>query len=128
MRGSVSRGDPAELPAGDVPVLFVHGQPGLGSDFEPVKERLGQRFAVLSPDRPGYGSSLIPAVSMHENVEMLAALAEEKIAGPAIVVGHSFGGGIAVLLAARRPDLVAGLVLDDVLFAGRRDIKQLHPA
>lgn len=119
MRGSVSLGDPADLPGDDVPVLFIHGQPGLGSDFDPVKERLGKRYAVLSPDRPGYGSSLSPAVSMHENVEMLAAIAEEKIARRAIVVGHSFGGGIAVLMAARRPDLVAGLVLaSSVAYSG----------
>lgn len=111
MHGSVSRGDHTALVGEHVPVLFVHGQPGLGSDFQPVKELLGTGFDVLSPDRPGYGSSLTPAASMRENVEILAALTEARFDGPVIVVGHSFGGGIAVLLAARRPDLVAGLVL-----------------
>ena len=103
MSGSASQGD--------VPVLFVHGQPGLGSDFDPVAAHLGPGFRVLSPDRPGYGSSPNPPMSMHQNVEVLAALLDETGASPAIVIGHSFGGGIAVLLARQRPDLAAGLVL-----------------
>jgi pimeloyl-ACP methyl ester carboxylesterase len=111
MPGSVSPGDLETGVSGHVPVLFVHGQPGLGSDFDPVKDFLGPTFDVFAPDRPGYGSSLTPAVSMRENVEVLAALAVERFDGPAIVVGYSYGGGIAVLLAARRPDLFAGLVL-----------------
>ena len=126
MPGSVSRGDPIRGMTttdmtntdmtttgmnGHVPVLFVHGQPGLGSDFDPVREFLGSKFDVFAPDRPGYGSSLTPAVSMRENVEVLAALTEERFDRPAIVVGHSYGGGIAVLLAALRPDLFEGLVL-----------------
>lgn len=95
----------------DLRVLFVHGQPGLGSDFNPVAQLLGPGFKVLSPDRPGYGSSQRPSASMRENVEVLADLLDQNAAAPAIVLGHSFGGGIAVLLADHRPDLVAGLVL-----------------
>lgn len=111
MSGTASQGDQPAGEKDDVPVLFVHGQPGLGSDFEPVARHLGAGFAVLSPDRPGYGSSAMPSVSMHENVDVLEALLDERGDAPAIVVGHSFGGGIAVLLAQRRPDLVSGLVL-----------------
>jgi len=44
-------------------------------------------------------------------------------AGPVTVVGHSFGGAIALTLAATRPDLVAALVLLDpaVAWNGRLD-------
>jgi len=48
---------------------------------------------------------------MAENARMLAELMIERDAVPATVVGHSYGGGIALLLAAQRPDLVTGLVL-----------------
>lgn len=111
MSGTASRGDAAATQKNDVRVLFIHGQPGLGSDFEPVAQLLGPGFAVLAPDRPGYGSSLKPSVSMHENVDVLADILELSGSVPAIVVGHSFGGGIALLLARLRPDLVSGLVL-----------------
>jgi pimeloyl-ACP methyl ester carboxylesterase len=111
MSGTASRGDAPATQTNEVRVLFVHGQPGLGSDFEPVAEKLGPGFAVSAPDRPGYGSSLKPSVSMSENVDVLAGVLEQGGPVPAIVVGHSFGGGIALLLARRRPDLVCGLVL-----------------
>jgi pimeloyl-ACP methyl ester carboxylesterase len=99
-------------PDGRVPVLFIHGQPGLGSDFDLVRVLLEPEFRVIAPDRPGYGENPSPPVSMHENAVALAELLESSPApSPAIVVGHSYGGGIATLLGAERPDLVAGIVL-----------------
>lgn len=111
MWATASGGDPARSRGRDVLVVFVHGQPGSGSDFDPVAELLDLPYLVLSPDRPGYGQSGRPPVSMRENVDVLAGLIEERDLGRAVVVGHSYGGGIAVLLAAGRPDLVSGLVL-----------------
>jgi len=100
------------------PVLLVHGQPGLGSDWAAVTERLPDH-RVLVVDRPGYGRSGDAPVSMDENALMLGELLEQRAAAPATVVGHSYGGGVAILLAARRPDLVGGLVL--VGSTGRAD-------
>ena len=116
--GTGSEGEPATGPEREVPVVFVHGQPGLGSDFDPVERMLGPQFVVLAPDRPGYGESGRPPVSMRENVDVLAALIEKRDRAPAVLVGHSYGGGIAVLLAAKRPDLVGGLVLAGSVGAG----------
>jgi pimeloyl-ACP methyl ester carboxylesterase len=109
--GTLSAGDPATGRENTVPVVFVHGQPGLGSDFDPVAKLLAPAYRVISPDRPGYGDSNRSSVSMRENVGVFASLIEEQRLGRAVVVGHSYGGGIAVLLAAERPDLVGGLVL-----------------
>lgn len=111
MWGTESAADPAPGAKRGVPVVFVHGQPGLGIDFDPVAELLEPPYVVLSPDRPGYGESGRVPVSMGENVEILAALVEKQDLGRAVVVGHSYGGGIAILLAAKHPDLVGGLVL-----------------
>ncbi|MDA8071411.1 MAG: alpha/beta hydrolase [Actinomycetota bacterium] len=102
-------GDPTRSGDRRCPVLLVHGQPGLGSDWAAVVHRLSPAHVVLAPDRPGYGASG-PALGMRENADLLA----RQLAGhelPAVVVGHSYGAGIAIFMADRHPDLVAGLVL-----------------
>lgn len=93
------------------PVLLVHGQPGLCTDWDPVTERLAPGHHVLVPDRPGYGGSGTRPLGMAENAAVLAELLRARADGPAVVVGHSYGGGVAVLLAAQHPGAVRGLVL-----------------
>jgi pimeloyl-ACP methyl ester carboxylesterase len=93
------------------PVLFIHGQPGSPRDFEKVVPLLADDHRLLMPDRPGYGTSGSEPLSIAQNADVLAELLEELGTGSATLVGHSYGGGIAILLAARRPDLVSGLVL-----------------
>jgi pimeloyl-ACP methyl ester carboxylesterase len=93
------------------PVLFIHGQPGSPRDFEKVVPLLADDHRLLMPDRPGYGTSGSGALSMAQNAEVFAELLEVAGTGPTTLVGHSYGGGIAILLASRRPDLVSGLVL-----------------
>lgn len=100
----------AEVGAGP-PVLLIHGQPGLGSDWDGVVAALRADHRLLAPDRPGYGDGGPDPTTMAGNAAALADLLESRSAAPAVVVGHSYGGGIAILLAARRPDLVRGLVL-----------------
>lgn len=92
-------------------VMLVHGQPGSGADWDDVRLVLEQRRRVLVVDRPGYGRSRLAPASMAENADMLADVALGRAAAPAVVVGHSYGGGVALLMAARRPEAVAGLVL-----------------
>jgi pimeloyl-ACP methyl ester carboxylesterase len=100
-------------------VLFVHGQPGLGRDFNPATRLLDDSHRVLLPDRPGYGRTDQGPLSMAQNAELLAGLLLNRSAAPATVVGHSYGGGVAILLAAAHPELVSGLVL--VGSVGRRE-------
>ena len=69
---------------------------------------------MLAPDLLGHGrSSWAAPWTIDANVAALAALLEAEAAGPVVVVGHSFGGAVALRLAAARPDLVDGLVLLD---------------
>jgi pimeloyl-ACP methyl ester carboxylesterase len=100
-------------------VLAVHGQPGLASDWDSVVPHLVDDHRVLAPDRPGYGHSEGEALGMAANAEILADMLVERGAAPATVIGHSYGGGIALLMAARRPEVVSGLVL--VASVGRAD-------
>ena len=92
-------------------IVLLHGQPGTGASWDPVTDRLAARFRVLAPDRPGYGRTSMEAAGISANADVLADLIDATGSGPATVVGHSWSGGVAVLLADRRPDLVHGLVL-----------------
>ncbi|MGO9029029.1 MAG: alpha/beta fold hydrolase [Acidimicrobiales bacterium] len=92
-------------------VLLLHGQPGDGASWAPVIDRLADRFRVMAPDRPGYGATDCGPVGMVENADILAGFLRSRNAGPATVVGHSWSGGVAVLMAARHPDVVRSLVL-----------------
>ncbi len=93
------------------PVLLLHGQPGTGSSWEPLIDRLAGQFRVLAPDRAGYGASPEEAVGLAANAELAAGFLADRRAAPATVVAHSWAGGAAVLLASRHPDLVQSLVL-----------------
>jgi 3-oxoadipate enol-lactonase len=105
-------GDLSVVDEGDGPtVLCLHGQPGSKEDFSSVAELLVPSFRVLIPDRFGYGRSVGPARTMVEQADAYVALLADLGAMPSIVVGHSFGAGIALLMAARHPTAVRGLVL-----------------
>ncbi|HEY1988541.1 MAG TPA: alpha/beta hydrolase [Acidimicrobiales bacterium] len=93
------------------PVLLLHGQPGSRASWAPLVGLLSPRFRVLAPDRPGYGDTEVEAMGMAENADAAAEFLRARETGPAIVVGHSWSGGVALLLAHRHPDAVRGLVL-----------------
>ena len=104
-------------------VLAIHGLTGHGRRWETLFERHLPDVAAAAPDLIGHGRSSWDAPwTIEANVTALAALVEAQAAGPVVSVGHSFGGAIALGLAATRPDLIAGLVLLDpaVALDGRR--------
>lgn len=91
--------------------VFLHGQPGAGAGWHRVVRVLGDSVEAITPDRPGYGRNPRPAGGVHENVEWATELLTERDGDPAVVVAHSWAGGVALALARRSPDLVSGLVL-----------------
>ncbi len=68
---------------------------------------------VLAPDHRGHGRGTRPSKPFRlvDVADDAAALLRELDAGPAIAVGYSMGGPIAMLLWQRHPELVSGLVL-----------------
>lgn len=108
-------------------VLAIHGLTGHGRRWESLADRHLGDVAVVAPDLLGHGRSSWDAPwTIAANVAALAALLDADGGAPAVIVGHSFGGAVALNLAAIRPDLAAGLVLLDpaVALDGRwmRDI------
>jgi lipase len=95
-------------------ILAVHGLTGHGRRWQTLATRHLPEFAIVAPDLIGHGrSSWAAPWNIDANVGALAGLLDADTGGPVVVVGHSFGGAVALSLAAARPDLVAALVLLD---------------
>lgn len=101
--------------SGQPTVLLLHGANLCCEDMRmSLGERLAQRLRVIVPDRPGQGYSVTgtgPVASPAYQVTLIREVLRDRDAGPLIVVGHSFGGLIALRYALDNPDTVAGLVL-----------------
>jgi pimeloyl-ACP methyl ester carboxylesterase len=99
---------------GDEPLVLVHGAGTSSAIWRRAMGLLAPGRKVVAPDVPGYGGSP-PAgrgFALEEVTERLAdGLDEAGVAAPYDLVGHSMGGGIAILLAARHPEQVRRLVL-----------------
>jgi len=92
-------------------VVLLHGQPGSAADWQPLVPLLQDDFTVLSPDRPGYGRTGGTAVGFRANASAISALLDRFGFASAIIVGHSWSGGVALAMAEEWPERVAGLVL-----------------
>jgi pimeloyl-ACP methyl ester carboxylesterase len=102
--------------AGDAsapPAAVVHGSMDRSAGLLRLSRRLDATHRVVRYDRRGYGRSATvgPPWTVEANVDDLEQLLAPMVTGPAVVFGHSFGGNVALALAARRPDLVAGVVV-----------------
>lgn len=100
---------------GGQPVVLLHGIPGSGATWAPVVEALPDGFDVIVPDLLGFGGSERPRGldDLHAVAQAaaVAALLDELHLTGAVVVGHDFGGPVAVMLTAARADLVAAIGL-----------------
>jgi pimeloyl-ACP methyl ester carboxylesterase len=74
-------------------------------------DALGDRYRVIALDLPGHGALADRPFTIAAAAEETARVIEIAAGGRAVVVGLSLGGYVAMDLAARRPELVRGLVL-----------------
>lgn len=109
------------------PVLhWAHANGFNGQTYDPLLAPLADRFDIHAWDARGHGRSTLPAnprnmtswyIYRDDLEKLVSHLADEK--GQKIWLGgHSMGGCASVLLAAKRPDLVAGLILTDPVIMG----------
>ena len=114
-----------EAPAGAPTLVMLHGFTGSKENWYPLAQRLRGRYRLLVPDLPGWGESERQPDADYGYAAQAARTAEfiARIAGTdgVVLLGHSMGGGIAALVAARHPqfvDRVGMLAASGVLFEG----------
>jgi pimeloyl-ACP methyl ester carboxylesterase len=93
------------------PVVLLHGQPGSGADWNRVAPLLSGDHEVIVPDRPGYGRTAGKATGFAGNAAAVATTLRQLEVSKAVMVGHSWAGGVALAAAVHNPELVRGLVL-----------------
>lgn len=93
-------------------VLFIHGSIGSLEDFEAVLPML-KDFRVTSFDRIGHGFSEMPdtRADINSNAEYTSALIDTLGLKNVILVGHSYGGSIALQMAIDQDPNIKALVL-----------------
>lgn len=96
------------------PIVGVHGGGSSAAMWVEAALELAKRGRTILYDRRGSFRSERPepyATNVHEQADDAAALIDALAVAPAIVIGRSYGGAIAVDLALRYPDRVRALVL-----------------
>jgi pimeloyl-ACP methyl ester carboxylesterase len=99
---------------GPVQVVWLHGWARRGDDFASAASTLALRgVASVALDLPGFGATPAPVAPGGARLyaELVIPALEELATDPLILVGHSFGGTVATVVAAERPELVRALVL-----------------
>ena len=95
------------------PIALLHATLSSGTQLARLAALLGRRATVLLPDRRGSGASRIAPpriVAISEQVADLLALLDQEGVERACLVGHSFGGVVALATAALAPERVAAVI------------------
>lgn len=92
-------------------IIFLHGWGGNLRSFFPVARELNYKSILI--DLPGFGESDTPTsvMSSFEYAGHIQKLIESLNIKEAVLVGHSFGGKIAAIIASNNPKWLKGLVL-----------------
>ena len=119
---SVGRGEP---------VIVVHGGPGMDHAYlRPGMDELARTHRVIYYDQRGGGRTEgevdRATVNIDAFINDISALADSLRLGRFTLLGHSFGGLLAIHYADRHPDRLRALVLMNTVEPGRRYVVQTN--
>ena len=134
MAGSGGEASPAvarvDVGSGGLPVLFVHSLAGSHRHWRKQLRHLREDRRAVALDLPGHGDAG-PCPEERSALEAGGAavirVADELELGRFVLVGHSFGGGVALTAAGRIPGRVAGLLLADPVGDHRDEADEIGP-
>ena len=124
------------IPAGDIryfvesrgsgpPLMLLHGFTGSSASWWPLRDELDQHFRTFAIDVIGHGASCAPddpnRYAFARVLDDLAEIARALALGPAIWLGYSMGGRVALGLALRHPEFVSALVMESATPGIRND-------
>ena len=96
------------------PIVFLHGMGASAATWDAVAEALSDRYLTVAVDLLGHGGSPCPedpeAFTRDGALDDLDGVLAD-LGGPAVLVGHSLGGYLALAHAATRPGVARGIVV-----------------
>jgi len=94
-------------------LLLIHGFPMNSQVWDEFRIPLSKHFNVITIDLPGFGvsSSLKEGFSIDDVAENVIGWLEKKRINNCVVIGHSLGGYVALAMARRKPEMLAGVGL-----------------
>ncbi|MET9851257.1 alpha/beta fold hydrolase [Streptomyces ossamyceticus] len=119
LTGGRTEPEAGEQPGGEPGpgVLLLHGLMGRASHWAPTARWLSERHRAVALDQRGHGRSEKPeqaAYTREAYVEDAEAAIEQLGLAPVVLIGHAMGALTGWQLAAKRPDLVRGLIICDM--------------
>ena len=97
------------------PILGIHGSPSSAVLWEDAGRELARHGRCILYDRRGFHRSPLPdgttGIDLDDHVDDVLGLLDELAARPAVVIGRSTGGLVALALALREPGAVLGVAL-----------------
>lgn len=95
-------------------IFILHGWGSCAENWQPVKELLENRgFKVFIPDLPGFGKTTAPSTawSIDDYVEWIKDYCEKQNLSQFFLLGHSFGGALAVKFVLKYPEKIKKMFL-----------------
>ncbi len=108
-----------EVLEGRPPILLLHGFPSSSHQYSGLMERLAREFHMIAPDYPGFGQSrdVSPPGAFVYSFENISRTIEEFIdklrLERFVLYVFDFGAPVGFRIAARRPDLIAGVIVQN---------------
>ena len=93
--------------------MWLHGYPLTHAMWRPQLEAFGSEYRVILLDLPGFGlaDEWTAPTTLADVAESVHRTLAAELPGPVVVVGHSFGGYVALQMYRDHPEQFAGLVL-----------------
>jgi len=93
--------------------LILHGWNGSSDSWRKIIEILEIKYKVICPDFPGFGKTKTPKIpwSLNDFVEWLKEFTEKLNLKEFFLLGHSFGGRVAIRFSISHPEKVKKLIL-----------------
>lgn len=95
-------------------ILILHGWGLQGNVYKELLRLFKQKeFRVLAPDLPGFGTEPLKkkTMTLNDYIEFVDNFIPKNIKGRYVIIGHSFGGRIAIKFTSSHPKNLSGLIL-----------------